>query len=345
MPSFRRFVVAWFLSILCVTAFSAVALLAFPTFASAHQLVLDHDFPDPSIVLANDGFYYAYATQGFTEDASPRIINLQLARSKNLKDWTYLGDALPVKPTWAKSTQSFWAPHIYSANNQFYLYYSANPDAGGGLCLAVATSQKPEGPFTDSGSPMICGPSYSNIDPMVVKDSATGQTLMYWGSASEPIRVRPLAPSLKEFAAGTTATNLMTPDAGATPAPYTRLYEGAWMLQHDGFYYLFFSGEDCCGQPNPQYAVLVSRATSAMGPFSFKNGNARDSLVIQARGQFSATGHNCFINDSAGQLWSFYHGVTRQHPFLDNVIPGDRVNRRVLLRSRIDFVGGWPVAK
>ncbi len=189
-------------------------------------------------------------------------MNLQLAHSQNLKDWVYLGDALPVKPNWAKTTQSFWAPHIYLADGRYYLYYSANPDSGGGLCLAVATSLKPEGPFSDSGKPLVCGPSFSNIDPMVVKDSATGKTLLYWGSASDPIRVQELAASLTEFAAGSVTTFVLSPDHSAQPAPYARLFEGAWMLQHGGFYYLFVSGDDCCGQPHSAYAVLVARSTS-----------------------------------------------------------------------------------
>lgn len=313
--------------------------------ASAHELVLNHDFPDPTVIKANDGYYYAYATQGMTEDASPRILNLQMARSKDLKTWKHLGEALPEKPSWAKTTQAFWAPHIHFAQNKYYLYYSADPDTRNGLCLAVAVSSKPQGPFVDSGKPLICGPSFSNIDPMTYLEEKSGKTLMYWGSGFDPIRVRELDESLVNFKAGTTTLNLIAPDTSAEPAPYTRLLEGAWILKRDDYYYLFVSGENCCSGPDPKYAVLVLRSKSLKGPFEWRDNDPRKSVVIQSAGRFSATGHNAFITDNQGQLWTLYHGVDEKKPLLQHPIPGDRSNRRVLLKRKVLFQEGWPLTK
>lgn len=50
--------------------------------------VLDSDFPDPAVLKAPDGFYYAYATQG---ERDGRMLNVQVARSSNLVDWQPLG--------------------------------------------------------------------------------------------------------------------------------------------------------------------------------------------------------------------------------------------------------------
>src|SRR5205085_10131726 len=83
--------------------------------------VIDSDFPDPSALRAPDGFYYVYATQG---ESGGRMLNIQLARSSDLVHWTRLGDALPVKPTWASRTQDFWAPHVIRHGDTYYLYYS-----------------------------------------------------------------------------------------------------------------------------------------------------------------------------------------------------------------------------
>ena len=71
--------------------------------------ILDWDFPDPAIIHAPDGFYYAYATQSLRHG---EWINIQVARSADLIDWEYLGDALPEKPDWARTTQDFWAPSV-----------------------------------------------------------------------------------------------------------------------------------------------------------------------------------------------------------------------------------------
>ena len=58
--------------------------------------ILDEDFPDPAVILAPDGYYYAYATQTLRDG---QWINIQVARSADLVHWEHLGDALPEKPT------------------------------------------------------------------------------------------------------------------------------------------------------------------------------------------------------------------------------------------------------
>ena len=60
--------------------------------------IFDEDFPDPAVIQAPDGYYYAYATQTLRDG---RWINIQVARSSDLVDWEYLGDAMPEKPVWA----------------------------------------------------------------------------------------------------------------------------------------------------------------------------------------------------------------------------------------------------
>src|SRR6476659_9567966 len=86
--------------------------------------ILDHDFPDPAILRAPDGFYYAYATQTQRGD---EWINIQLARSPDLIHWENLGDALPEKPDWARTTQDFWAPSVIYDGSTYFMYYSRPP--------------------------------------------------------------------------------------------------------------------------------------------------------------------------------------------------------------------------
>ena len=169
--------------------------------------VLDEDFPDPAVLRAGDGTYYAYATQSGGR-------NIQIARSTDLVEWRPAGDALPVKPAWASRTQDFWAPHVARHGRTYYLYYSAKPDAAledqsKGLCLAVATALRPEGPFTDIGKPLQCGPGFVNIDPMSFDDPATGKRLLYWGSGFGPIKVQELAKDRISFAPGSAPIDLV----------------------------------------------------------------------------------------------------------------------------------------
>jgi arabinan endo-1,5-alpha-L-arabinosidase len=297
--------------------------------------VLDENFPDPAVLRAPDGFYYAYATQG---EAGGRMHNIQIARSRDLVRWERLDDALPVKPRWASRTQDFWAPDVSRRDGRYFLYYSAKPDAAladdkRGLCLAVATADRPEGPFVDSGRPLLCGEGFVNIDPFAFDDPATGKRLLYWGSGFGPIKVQELAPDRLGFAPGTRPLPLVSTVKTDDPADYRRLVEGAWVVRRQGWYYLFFSGDNCCG-PKAHYAVMVARSRSATGPFEARG------VMLAARGRWLAPGHNSIIADARGTDWMLYHAVDTRRP---RAKPGDEINsRRVMLLDRIAWRDGWP---
>ncbi|MEA3040973.1 MAG: arabinan endo,5-alpha-L-arabinosidase [Sphingomonadales bacterium] len=308
--------------------------------ASYSNPVLAEDFPDPAVLRAPDGYYYAYATQ--TTGADGRTLNIQVARSRDLVAWTHLGDALPAKPAWASRTQDFWAPHVAQHGGRYFMYYSAKPDAAltdesRGLCLAVATAARPEGPFTDSGRPLQCGPGFVNIDPMAFDDPRTGRRLLYWGSGFQPIRVQELAEDRISFAPGSRPVDLVGVDATDSPANYRRLVEGAWVLWRAPYYYMFFSGDNCCG-PGIHYAALIARSRSATGPFEVRS--RRRGVVLERTGRWIGPGHNSVIRDAAGTDWIVYHAVDSRLP---RTRPQDEINtRRVMLIDRIAWSDGWP---
>ena len=299
--------------------------------------VLDQDFPDPTVIRGGDGAFYAYATQG-----GDPIRNMQVARSGDLVNWQVVGDALPVKPRWASRTQDFWAPDVHHAGGRYYLYYSAKPDAAltddkRGLCLAVASGDRPEGPFIDKGEPLQCGEGFVNIDPFAFDDPASGKRLLYWGSGFGPIKVQELGPDRMSFAPGSKPIDLVSVIKTEDTAEYRRLVEGAWVTLRDGWYYLFFSGDNCCG-PKAHYATMVARSRSATGPFEVRERPLY--LVIEANEQWNAPGHNSVIRDAAGTEWFFYHAVDRKQP---RSRPTDDVNtRRVMLMDRLVWRDGWP---
>ncbi|HEX8642744.1 MAG TPA: glycoside hydrolase family 43 protein [Allosphingosinicella sp.] len=320
----------------CVPRADAPTAAAPATFENP---VLAQDFPDPAVLRAEDGFYYAYATQ---TTLAGRTYNIQIARSRDLVAWQHLGDALPVKPAWASRTQDFWAPHVAEHGGLYYLYYSAKPDAAltdqtRGLCLAVATASRPEGPFTDVGQPLQCGESFVNIDPMSFDDPRTGRRLLYWGSGFGPIKVRELAEDRISFAPGSRAIDLVGIDATDDPANYRRLVEGAWVVWRAPYYYLFFSGDNCCG-PNIHYAALVARSRSATGPFEVMP--ARRGVILERNERWIGPGHNSVIRDARGADWIVYHAVDARQT---RTRPEDEPNaRRVLLIDRLVWEDGWP---
>lgn len=302
--------------------------------------VLDADFPDPTVIRAPDGFYYAYATQS---EPAGKMVNIQVARSPDLVHWDYLGDALPGKPSWASTTQDFWAPHVQRDGARYVMYFSAKPDDADdqhGLCLAVAVASSPAGPFADMGHPLQCGESFVNIDPMAFDDPATGKRLLYWGSGFKPIKVQELAEDRMSFAAGSKPAELVSPNPIKDAFPV--LVEGSWVIRHRDYYYLFYSGDNCCG-PKANYAVMVARSRSATGPFeTLEQATGKPhSIVLEKRGAWIAPGHNSIVTDAAGQDWIIYHAVDAARP---RQKAADELNtRRIMLIDRIRWVSGWPV--
>ena len=300
--------------------------------------VFEFDFPDPSILQATDGWYYVYATQGITPEFEYQ--NIQLARSQDLVHWQRLPDALPEKPVWASHTWDFWAPHVIYQDGVYYMYYSAEPDEGTGLCLAVATAEEPNGPFTDKGEPLKCGPGFTHIDPFAFDDPQSGTRYLYWGSDSTPIRVQELSPDRLSFKPDTIPKSVLIPQRGR---PYEGLLEGAWVAYQKGFYYLYTSGDACCGE-DAHYAVMVARSTSPIGSFQ-KLGDAngsKSSVILEANAVWTAPGHQAILTDASGQDWIFYHAMNAKNPGHNDVVPNDGYYPRVLLMDPIIYVDGWP---
>jgi arabinan endo-1,5-alpha-L-arabinosidase len=90
-----------------------------------------------------------------------------------------------------------------------------------------------------------------------------------------------------------------------------------------GTYYLFYSGDRCCGS-NVNYALMVARSKDAFGPFELLG-----TPVVERSAQWDAPGHNCVVTDDQGTDWILYHAV-RDAP------------RRLLLLDRIEYRDGWP---
>ncbi|HEX8737733.1 MAG TPA: family 43 glycosylhydrolase, partial [Pyrinomonadaceae bacterium] len=155
-----------FLKNLCVSLCSLwlIFLFAFQTQAQTYvNPVIPGDFPDPSVIRVGED-YYATATTGGWSPHFP------LLHSKDLINWEIIGAVFSEKPAWAKG--DFWAPEIIADKNRYFVYYTARRDEGknkkGTLCVAVATAEKPQGPYTDKGA-LVCQ-EMGSIDAFFVRD-------------------------------------------------------------------------------------------------------------------------------------------------------------------------------
>ncbi|MEP7251989.1 MAG: family 43 glycosylhydrolase [Ginsengibacter sp.] len=302
--------------------------------------VLNIDFPDPTVINVN-GNYYAYATQGNRDGT---LNNIQFASSKDLCNWEYKGDALPQKPTWANTTHNFWAPHVlYDAvSKQYVMFYCAkSDDTTVNMCIGVAFSKNPEGPFIDKGFPLLQGKGFANIDPMAMIDPQTGKKILYWGSGFAPIKVRELNDDWRSFKEGSVEKIVMMP---GQEKQYSKLIEGAWVDYHEGKYYLYYSGDNCCGD-GANYAVMVAMADNAFGPFErLGEANGTDSSVILEKDStWFAPGHNSIVRDNNGNSWIAYHAIWNNEAEQEKAKHQNKYVRRVMCIAPLEYKDGWPV--
>lgn len=285
--------------------------------------VFAHDAPDPTILRAADGMYYAYTTQSIYLD----LLEIPILQSPDLVHWRQLGDAFPTAPSWVNggAAGDMWAPSAIYWHGKYLLYYAARRLSGSDMAIGVGVSTSPRGPFRDLGHPILTKspgqPDYTAIDPFVL--AAHGRLYLYWGSDGEPIRAARLSSDgMRVTSKAVTLVNPV-PQQG----DYGGLVEGAWVVSHDGFYYLMYSVGDCCSE-QANYSVFVARSRSPLGPFL----PGPDNPILRANSHFWAVGHNATVQDGAGHDWIIYHARLRSSPSDD----------RALMLDPITWTNGWP---
>lgn len=106
-------------------------------------------FPDPTVVRAPDGIYYAYGShQNRDVDENERLV--PVLRSRDLVEWEYVGEAFDEKPNW-KAEGNLWAPNVVRVDGRYRLYYSYATWGDENPGISVASAASPEGPFVDHG--------------------------------------------------------------------------------------------------------------------------------------------------------------------------------------------------
>jgi arabinan endo-1,5-alpha-L-arabinosidase len=265
-----------------------------------------------------------------------KFVHIQLAGSTDRTNWKDVGDALPAGAAWA--TRDYWAPHvIYDAKQKKYvMFFSAESKVDtSGKCIGVAFSDSPEGPFVAEDQPLISGKDFEDIDPCAIIDPKSGKKLMYWGSGFHPIQVQELSDDWKSFKKGSRPRAVMYPKQEGR---YDKLIEGTWVDYADGYYYMYYSGDNCCGV-SANYAVMVARSKHAFGPFQrLGQANGSGSSVILEKNRFwTAPGHNSIFRDEKGHVYIAYHAIATGVSM--------KPAGRVLMISPVVYEKGWPVVK
>ena len=302
----------------CLAMFNANDVAAQKTY---NNPVIKSSTPDPTVIRASDGYFYLYGT----EDMS----NMPIYRSRNLVDWTFVGtaftDATRPKCVRPYTKGMMWAPDINYINGQYVLYYSIGVWGYGWECgVGVATSERPEGPFTDRGV-VLMGRDFNvcnSIDQFYIEEG--GKKYMVWGSYWGIYIIQLTDDGLRTM-------------PGASPKKLCNSQlEGSYIHKRNGYYYLIGSNGNCC-QDNGNYDVvgykLISgRSRSLFGPYVTHDGKSMldspdnyDELLLP-NDICLGPGHNAeWIEDDNGDTWMLYHGYLRSKLELQRVVWLDQI--------------------
>jgi len=283
------------------------------------QPVIDMSAPDPTVIRAEDGTFYLYATEDMR--------NVPIFHSANLVDWKLVGTAFTdnSRPKWLPKG-GIWAPDIQRVGGKYHLYYAKSVwggewDAG----IGVAVSNNPAGPFVDRGC-MFTSKQIgiqNCIDPFYIEDG--GKKYLFFGSFHGIYGVELTADGLHI-------------KQGAKPREVAGTFmEATYIRRRGGYYYLFGSTGTCCEGARSTYRITIGRSKSLFGPYVDKAGQRlldnHYNILLDKDDSVLGPGHNAgLITDDAGNDYMFYHGFKASDPDAG----------RVVWLSRIVWADGWP---
>lgn len=274
------------------------------------------DYPDPSIIRVGTG-YWATATSSEWAPEFP------LMYSRDLVNWEVVGAVFQKRPGW--STGNYWAPEISSYRGRYFVYYVGHKKDGP-LCVAVATANKPAGPYEDHG-PLVCQDAGS-IDAMAVTDEK-GLRFLVWkedgNSRNQPTPIWAQQLSAEGTKLVGERRELIRNDA----AWEAQLVEGPFILRRGDWFYMFYSGNACCGR-ECNYALGVARSSKLLGPWEKHSGNP----ILKGNELWKCPGHGSIVADQRGRTFLFYHAYHAK----DFVYVG----REALLDEVKWNAEGWP---
>lgn len=274
---------------------------------------------DPSIIRQGST-YYAFTTDVI---GLPPSNYLPIRCSQDKINWTSCGSIFPTAmPSWVVAKVpgiiGLWAPDVSYFNGEYHVYYAGSTlgSQRSVIGLVTNTTLDPKDPayqWVDRGEVLESRPGddFNAIDPNILVDS-DGRVWMTYGSYWTGIKQR-------EIDAG----------SGALLASNTRIYslasrmnvpvhpiEGASLVHHGSYYYLFVSIDYCCNPDvsTDNYKEAVGRSTSPNGPFVDENGtammNGGGTVLLQSDANWVGTGGGtAYLDPSNGDSLIVFHAL------------------------------------
>ena len=255
-------------------------------------------FADP-FVFRHEGVYYAIGT-GPSQCKEGRVF--PMLRSEDFQNWTPTGGALTPIPGTAND---YWAPEVAYRDGRFVMVYSLGT-GDQGHHLRVAFADRPEGPYTDSGTPLL-DPESSlfSIDAHPFQD-ADGRWYLFYArdfvDSDRPGTSLVVAPWDEVDRLGTDfhvvararhewqRYQARRPIHGGIHDWHT--LEGPCVMLHEGKYYCIYSGGNW---QNATYGVDYVVADNVLGPYRDDNPGDIPRILRSVPDRLVGPGHNSVV--------------------------------------------------
>lgn len=290
--------------------------------------------PDPTIIQSKqDGRYYIFSTGR----------GIPIHRSNDLVNWERIGRVFDTSvPEWARlevpGSRNIWAPEISYFNGKYHLYYSVSTFGSQRSCVGLATNVNLHPASKD----------YKWIDQGKVVESAPGKTGFNAIDASPFIdKDGSIYLAFGSFWDGINMIHI-DPATGKMPTFESRLYslarrpvhhaiEAAYIINRNGYYYLFVSFDACCDGVKSTYRVMVGRSKRVTGPYLDIEGKRMTegggSLVLASHENWRGPGHNSILQTPNGDFMVHHTYDARE----------TRGGRNLQIRPMLWTSQGWPV--
>lgn len=298
-------------ALLALVALVAAAPLAADE-PGSNPIIRDRFTADPAPVVIGDRLWLY---TGHDEAGEGAMFNMRewLAYSTtDLRNWTFHGAIMNVADfTW--TSKDAWAAQVIPKNGKYWLYAAVeHDDTRPGKAIAVAVSDKPEGPFVDAkGAALISNDmtpkgdhSWEDIDPTVFTDE-DGTTWIAWGN--------------RQCYIARLGADMISIDGPITEITPPHFEEGPWLHKRGDLYYLTYASLDRSDHENER--VSYATATSLDGEWTYRGeltGSGAGSFTIhpgiaEFKGQWYLFLHNAAlaIGDRQGALGR--RAVTVEH--------------------------------
>lgn len=212
------------------------------------------------------------------------MISYHVFSSRDLVNWTDHGVVLHLQNvSWAVS--QMWAIDCVKRGNLYHLVFCAREKKTGTFRTGLAISERPEGPFRDTG--YIRGVDWGQ-DPCLFVD-ADDTPYLYWGAGGH-CKGAKLTPDLREVVPGSVVD--LTPQL-------KDVFEGPWVHRKDGKYYLSYPALPGGNWPQQlDYAI----AETPLGPY-----HSMGNYLPRFSGQ-AGTNHGS-ITEYRGKWFAFHHST------------------------------------